>query len=120
MWGHVHNSLIFCIQHESFKFKVVCTVLNQNVDINLIKNKIPTGWKKEKKSTMSLISIHDGVKCNQCESTFNSKPALKYHKMSKHDGVNFPCNQCDSTFSSNNGLKKHKISVHEGVKYSCN
>ena len=75
----------------------------------------------EKKSANSrvrrtgLVSENGKLKCQDCERTFNSQPALSYHIKSIHEGIKYACNQCDHQATTQGHLKTHIQSVHEGV-----
>ena len=67
-----------------------------------------------------LVSENGKLKCQDCERTFNSQPALSYHIKSTHEGIKYACNQCDHQATQQGHLKYHIQSKHEGVKYACN
>ena len=55
-------------------------------------------------------------KCEECDSSYKSKKALRYHTRSKHEGTKYSCNQCEYQATQKGHLKIHKKSVHEGIK----
>ena len=65
------------------------------------------------------MSVHEGVKikypCNQCDSEFVCKKALKNHRLSIHEGIRYPCSQCKSKLTTYASLQRHKMTVHEGI-----
>ena len=58
--------------------------------------------------------------CTQCEKAFASKPGLKYHTRSQHEGTQYECNQCQYQTHHPVKLSYHVKSKHEGINYACN
>ena len=60
--------------------------------------------------------------CGQCERSFMSESALRYHMESLHasGGVKeFKCNRCGKSFKHKIHLKRH-IKLHSKKSYHCN
>ena len=66
--------------------------------------------------------VETDFKCNICSSLFKTKPGLKRHIATLHDGKKpFKCNVCDASFAQKAHLNTHVASVHEGKKpFHCN
>ena len=58
-------------------------------------------------------------KCEECEESYKSKPALRYHTSSKHEGICYSCKYCGYKATQQGNLKQHQEAIHEGVRYSC-
>ena len=63
-------------------------------------------------------SIHRKRTCNICNSTFESQKELNDHIILVHRNENLKCDNCDTVFQSNVGLGPHKESCHETKKES--
>ena len=100
------------------------------------------------KTTHKIGKIKE-FKCIPCDLEYSNHTGLRFHKLSKHDGIQHQCTKCDKTFSlkinlnhhfkrlheeqlklihcilckksfkSNGDLKKHIECVHERVKFKC-
>jgi len=57
--------------------------------------------------------------CDECDKKFAYKRSLQKHKLTQHDGVEFPCDQCDHQSKTIVLLKRHINSVHIGVRFPC-
>ena len=42
------------------------------------------------------------------------------HRISKHNGLEYPCDDCNYKATKTSHLKQHKEALHEGVIYKCN
>jgi len=58
--------------------------------------------------------------CNQCDYTATTKPSLRRHRDSKHEGITYSCDKCERTFAVKDNLRIHAKRVHEGKRYPCN
>ena len=75
---------------------------------------------------INFKSVHEGMKCEKCESTFNTPQTLKQHIDENHIEVihegskKYQCYHCDKYFPEKRNLKIHVETVHEGLKnYKC-
>ena len=59
------------------------------------------------------------LECKQCPKTFKSKPTLKIHTESIHEGIRHSCDTCNYEAITVATLKLHIQSVHEGITYPC-
>ena len=57
--------------------------------------------------------------CLSCEYQATTKPILKTHHMSDHEGNKYSCKLCDYKASTKSRLRRHQQWVHEGVKHPC-
>ena len=94
----------------------------ENVEKNKQTKKKYSGRKKKKCDDQFNGDGDKIFQCDSCERTFNSSPALKYHKTT-HLGENqekpFKCEICSKAFPQKSGLNQHSF-IHSGEKpFKC-
>ena len=65
-------------------------------------------------SASQLQKNTEVYECNHCQNKFTTKPGLKLHIESKHEGVKFACMQCEYQATRQSALTRHIQSKHEG------
>ena len=74
---------------------------------------------KELKDNNPREDTKNALKCNKCDSSFESKKNLKEHIHKIHP-TNIKCLSCEKTFQKNCELETHiKTSHKEMIKYDC-
>ena len=69
-----------------------------------------------------IQSIHEGIRhpCGQCDYSATTSGHLKTHIQSKHNGIRRHfCPQCDYKARTKQHLQVHIESVHEGIRHLC-
>merc|ERR1712133_119593 len=68
----------------------------------------------------NTVNTNKKFVCDECNSSFGTRPGLFYHKKSKHDGIRYGCDQCDYKATQLVQLARHKQAKHENIMYCCN
>ena len=62
------------------------------------------------------IKVTPSIKCDQCDYHTFEQYRLKKHKATHDKSLRIRCNQCDVICSSKPNLRRHIKSIHEGIK----
>ena len=105
--ANISNSEDSNIFMKNLKVEKSIKVEPEEIDpVSLLEVQLST-WMDEK---VSVQKLH---KCQSCEKSYNTKPNLRHHVRTVHEGKTHKCVHCDKEFTRPDFLKKHKKTVHE-------
>ena len=100
-----NNSQKNCLEDQS---------LGRNVQNVIDENIVGSSESKD-----NILLSEGSIQCQDCNLVFKSKPGLRLHRSSVHEGVRYFCNECDFQGTTQFKLKIHRQSQHEGLLNSC-